>query len=229
MAVSAINALEAMGLNAADDFARSPAQVTMDDLEQADWIVALKHDEHLPLLQERFPAWTEKVEYWQVDDTPEVLSLIEREVMDLAARLIAGGKTREAQPLADLKDNKQFGHWLPKCWTAFKALFPSEDLTEFDPMVAELDKFEKIRYPDHLLAKGASIGFGFGRGRVIQNMKIARPVPEYQMGIGDVDAFFARAIRLCHMNPQPYFSFLTETGREMLLKYNDEAKDWLDR
>jgi protein-tyrosine phosphatase len=56
MAVSAINALEAMGLNAADDFARSPAQVTMDDLEQADWIVALKHDEHLPLLQERFPG-----------------------------------------------------------------------------------------------------------------------------------------------------------------------------
>ena len=146
-----------------------------------------------------------------------------------AVEMMLKGELSRTVPLADLKDNKQFGHWLPKCWTAFKALFPSEDLTEFDPMIAELDKFEKIRYPDHLLAKGASIGFGFGRGRVIQNMKIARPVPEYQMGIGDVDAFFARAIRLCHMNPQPYFSFLTETGREMLLKYNDEAKDWLDR
>jgi predicted translation initiation factor SUI1 len=74
--------------------------VTANDLEIADWIVALKHAEHLPLLQERFPAWTEKVEYWQVDDTPEVLGLIEREAMDLAARLIAGGKTREAQEIA---------------------------------------------------------------------------------------------------------------------------------
>ena len=55
----------------------------------ADWIVALKQAEHLPLLQERFPAWAEKVEYWQVDDTPEVLGLIEQEVMDLAARLVS--------------------------------------------------------------------------------------------------------------------------------------------
>jgi predicted translation initiation factor SUI1 len=35
-----------------------------------------------------------------VDDTPEVLGLIEREVMDLAARLIMGGKRREAQAIA---------------------------------------------------------------------------------------------------------------------------------
>ena len=57
---------------------RLPAQVTTDDLEQADVIVALKHAEHLPLLQERFPAWAEKVEFWHVDDAPEVLGLIER-------------------------------------------------------------------------------------------------------------------------------------------------------
>src|SRR5262249_53204709 len=64
----------------------------------AHWIVALKEAEHLPLLQERYPAWTEKVECWQVDDAPEVLALIEREVMDLAARLIGGGRQRVAPP-----------------------------------------------------------------------------------------------------------------------------------
>jgi translation initiation factor 1 len=50
------------------------------------------------LLQERFPAWAEKVEFWHVDDAPEVLDLIEREVMDLAARLIGGGSKRESPP-----------------------------------------------------------------------------------------------------------------------------------
>src|SRR5438874_840055 len=90
MAVSAINALEAMGLSAVEDAARFPSQVTINDLEQADRIVALKLSEHRPLLQERFPAWIEKVEFWQVDDAPEVLGLIEREVMDLTARLIGG-------------------------------------------------------------------------------------------------------------------------------------------
>src|SRR5258708_35460556 len=99
MAVSAITALEALGVRAFDAVTRFPVQVTTDDLEQADQIVALKEAEHLPLLQERFPAWAEKVEFWQVDDAPEVLGLIEREVMDLAARLIGGGRKRATPPL----------------------------------------------------------------------------------------------------------------------------------
>ena len=66
-------------------------QVTTDDLERADRIVALKQAEHLALLQERFPAWAEKVEFWHVDDAPEVLGLIEQEVMGLVARLLGGG------------------------------------------------------------------------------------------------------------------------------------------
>src|SRR3954463_16514556 len=55
MAVSAIQALEALGVRAGADCARPPAQVTAGDLEAADRIVALKQAEHLPLLRERFP------------------------------------------------------------------------------------------------------------------------------------------------------------------------------
>ena len=99
MAVVAVNALEARGLRGIADCARFPMPVTVDDLNLANWIVALKQAEHLPLLQERFPAWAERVEYWQVDDAPEALALIEREVMDLTARLI-GGRRREALEIA---------------------------------------------------------------------------------------------------------------------------------
>ena len=98
MAVSAIKALEALGVRAADAVARLPAQVTSDDLEGAALIVVLKHAEHLPLLQERFPAWAEKVEFWHVDDAPEVLGLIEQEVMSLMARILGGGQRLESQP-----------------------------------------------------------------------------------------------------------------------------------
>jgi protein-tyrosine-phosphatase len=101
MAVAAIKALEARGLCAVADFARFPIQVTMNDFELADWIVALKQAEHLPLLQDRFPSWVEKVEYWQVDDAPEAVALIEREVMDLTARLIGGGK-RQEDPIQEI-------------------------------------------------------------------------------------------------------------------------------
>ncbi len=92
MAASAITALEALSIRAADAVVRFPVQATTDDLERAALIVALKRTEHLPLLQERFPAWAEKVEFWQVDDAPEVLGLIEQEVMGLIARIVGGGQ-----------------------------------------------------------------------------------------------------------------------------------------
>jgi protein-tyrosine phosphatase len=62
MAASAINALEARGLRAVPEIGRFPIQETADDFEAAHCIVALKEAEHLPLLQERNPAWVEKVE-----------------------------------------------------------------------------------------------------------------------------------------------------------------------
>lgn len=95
MAAVAIKALEAMGIRDRERCVRLPARVTVDDLEQADVIVALKHTEHLPLLQEHSPAFAEKAEFWHVDDGPEALALIEREIMDLIARLLGGGKKRE--------------------------------------------------------------------------------------------------------------------------------------
>ena len=98
MAVSAIRALEVLGVRVADAVTRLPAQVTSDDLEAAALIVALKHDEHLPLLQERFPAWAERVEFWHVDDAPEVMGLVEQEVMGLIASLLGGGQRQESQP-----------------------------------------------------------------------------------------------------------------------------------
>jgi predicted translation initiation factor SUI1 len=98
MAVSAVRALEALGICAGEDCARAPTQVTADDFGAAHRVVALKRDEHLPLLQERFPAWADKVEFWQVDDAPEGLALIEQEVMGFVARLLGGGQRPESQP-----------------------------------------------------------------------------------------------------------------------------------
>jgi protein-tyrosine phosphatase len=58
-APEAIKALEARGVRAKDAVNRFPAQVRTEDFEAADCVVALKRDEHLPLLQERFPDWVE--------------------------------------------------------------------------------------------------------------------------------------------------------------------------
>jgi protein-tyrosine phosphatase len=98
MAAEAVQALEAQGVCAAEAVTRLPAQVTAEDFAAADRVVALKRAEHLPLLQERFPAWVEKVEFWHVDDATEVLGLIEQEVMVLVARILGGGQRQESRP-----------------------------------------------------------------------------------------------------------------------------------
>jgi protein-tyrosine phosphatase len=96
MSVAAASALKGMGITAGAECTRPPAPTTANDLEQADRIVALKHAEHQPLLQERYPAWVEKTEYWNVDDAPEALVMIEREVMGLVARILGGGNRPDA-------------------------------------------------------------------------------------------------------------------------------------
>jgi protein-tyrosine phosphatase len=98
MAVGALHALKSMGIDADEGCSRFPAQATAEDFEAAQRIVALKHAEHLPLLQERFPTWVEKVEFWHVDDAPQALAVIEKEVMGLVARLLGGGNRPDAPP-----------------------------------------------------------------------------------------------------------------------------------
>src|SRR5947207_3050829 len=88
MAVLAIDTLKAMGVCIGADCARVPAQVTLEDLGEADRIVALKQDEHLPLVLERYPTWAEKVEFWHVDDAPGVLPEIEQNVTELVVRML---------------------------------------------------------------------------------------------------------------------------------------------
>ena len=87
MAKSAIAMLETMGLGNTADCARFPVQATAHDFETSARVIALKQAEHLPLSQERFPTWAQKVEFWHIDDAPGVLGLIEREVVELIEHL----------------------------------------------------------------------------------------------------------------------------------------------
>lgn len=96
MSANVVAALKSLGVRDDEAMARRPSPVTTDDLEQATLIVALKHADHFPLLQERFPAWADQVEFWHVDETPEATGLIEQQVMNLVARLLGGGRHQES-------------------------------------------------------------------------------------------------------------------------------------
>jgi protein-tyrosine-phosphatase len=90
MAAEALETLHRLGVRAGADCERMPQALMGENLDKANRIIALKRDEHLPLLQERFPPWAGKVEYWHIEDEPGVLHLIERAVHELLARLPEG-------------------------------------------------------------------------------------------------------------------------------------------
>jgi protein-tyrosine phosphatase len=73
-------------------YLRMPLQVCEDELARADRIIALKEAEHRELLEARYPAWTERVDYWHIHDVEagdvaDALAGIEREVKALIAQL----------------------------------------------------------------------------------------------------------------------------------------------
>ena len=71
---------------------RSPAPCSVIDLETASLIIALSSTEHRPLVRERFPAWDNHIQYWEIEDIglmapDEATEAIEQRVTKLVAQL----------------------------------------------------------------------------------------------------------------------------------------------
>lgn len=71
---------------------RHPLAVTRDDLHAASHIVAVKKAEHHPLIEAHFPAWLERVEFWDIHDVDcatasEAIPALESQVLALLSRL----------------------------------------------------------------------------------------------------------------------------------------------
>jgi low molecular weight protein-tyrosine phosphatase len=71
--------------------ARYPLPLVGSMLTRVDHFVALKRDEHLPLLRQKFPQYLQRVEFWQVHDLDrappdEALVQIENEIVALIKR-----------------------------------------------------------------------------------------------------------------------------------------------
>jgi protein-tyrosine phosphatase len=63
-------------------------QLTEEDLAGSHVIIALKEDEHRPMMRTQFPEWEGRVVFWDVGDQPDVrpdegLAAIEKQVVEL--------------------------------------------------------------------------------------------------------------------------------------------------
>lgn len=77
------------------DGPRNPMRLCVEDLEEADLIIAVKETEHRPMAEASFPEYVEQIIFWQVHDVDaaspqEALPLLENLLKDLLEKLPKG-------------------------------------------------------------------------------------------------------------------------------------------
>jgi len=100
--------------------------------------------------------------------------------MEIEAALSAGGNS-----LAELK---KYGHDLEKLWLALKKQLNDPGLDQFDGAVSALDRHEKLRYPDFVLAQGMQQTISV---RKTPPPPINRPEPKFELCLEEIDHIFA--------------------------------------
>ncbi len=80
-----------------------PVSLTATDLERASVTIALKEAEHRAMMEAKFPAWADRIEYWHFHDldasTPDVtIPAIERAALATLETVSAPGAVQPAHP-----------------------------------------------------------------------------------------------------------------------------------
>jgi protein-tyrosine phosphatase len=88
-----VQGLSRLGISLAEPI-RFPRAATAADFQSARHVVAVKEAEHRPMIEQSFPDWLDRVEFWRVDDVdyagPDVaLPELQRNVLALVDRLTA--------------------------------------------------------------------------------------------------------------------------------------------
>jgi hypothetical protein len=84
-------------------------------------------------------------------------------------------------------------HELPKLWRAYKRVFGVVDVADLDNVIASLQRYEHIRYPDDTMREGAGMTIQFEPS---PSPKSSKPgsVPDYTLEMPDLDGFVRRII-----------------------------------
>ena len=122
--------------------------------------------------------------------------------------------------LMTLDQLKTLGHSLPEAWKCFKAQVAAPGLDTFDVLMSSLQAFEELRYPDSVLSKGMSVTIGVSRVAGASTKGPARPEPEYEVYLEDVDTLVDKIFATSSVNPGFFLARLNTRARTYLEEAN---------
>lgn len=120
--------------------------------------------------------------------------------------------------------SKRLGHSLPNLAKEALKTWQPTDTKRFARTIAELNRWERIRYPDdQRTGARALLGTRFtpkaeGYDAIISGA----PVETYRIALDDIDALMAELLRALDFNPAYFFSALPESSRRAVSVDNAE-------
>jgi hypothetical protein len=123
----------------------------------------------------------------------------------------------EVHSLRDLKTNA-FGHSLPKLWEQFKLLSEDPALSAHDWSISELDKFERLRYPDLMVSHGMQVSMVH---RISEFSPLPDgPQPPFHLVIESVDLLAKAIASACGLSGAAMFSSSNPSALHFLHLHN---------
>jgi hypothetical protein len=117
----------------------------------------------------------------------------------------------------DLKALERLKHDLPKIWQGFTAQY-GIDGSAFDSVIAELQKFETIRYPDKIVNEG--LHSEIARGKPSPPSGQAR----YTLWLAQIDELMDKIFTAGSINHKAFAAYVNmPMAKEYLIKENEVA------
>jgi hypothetical protein len=136
-----------------------------------------------------------------------------------AIEALLKARLSQKHPLPQLK--QKFGHELPRLWDAFKAEFPGAGLENFDSAIADVEHFERLRYPDRVIVEGAAMIV-----RAFITPPESNSVPRYQLNLPVMDELVAKIFEVSSRNPLFHSCRMNPYAREALTRDNSFGDRW---
>jgi hypothetical protein len=131
------------------------------------------------------------------------------------------GGLSKTKTLAELK---KLNHNLPAVWSEFKAQFKDPSLTQSDSVISALHKFEELRYPDSVLAKGmlCTVSIKRSSSKIAASSAGGLP-PRYDLCLEEIDNLVANIFRVASVNPKFFMGGLNKYAKQYLSEENVES------
>lgn len=113
-----------------------------------------------------------------------------------------------------LNELKTLGHNLTILWNRFTQIHPNPTHATLDSAVAELEKFERLRYPDSVVLEGMQVSFVITRAQFPPLP--AGPQPPYHLVLEDIDAIAKIAAQASGLTQAAFTSGLSEHALQFL-------------